>query len=123
MSQEAEEPSGDNLDRVLFGGLSAACVGVLTQLSDKTASLGTFLGWGVLCFALALPLLVGSLLIRLKALTPGRRPRWYFFFDFTGVAAAVGGFAMLFFNMNLVAGGVFVATLFVAVVVFGASQG
>jgi hypothetical protein len=100
------------------GPYALSCVGVLTQLADKTATLGTFLGWGVLCFAVALPLLVGSLLVRLKSSGPRSGRGWQFFFDLVGVVAAVAGFAMLFFNMNPWAGSAFVGTVLLACVLF-----
>jgi hypothetical protein len=113
---EPDDRSSRQLDDWLFGGMAALCAAVLTQLADRPTELKTFLGAGVFCFALALPLLVCSLLVARLRQSP--RTRTQFLADLLGVLAAVAGFAFLFLHVNVWAGGAFVVASVAAGVLF-----
>jgi hypothetical protein len=103
-------------DEWLFGGLAALCAAVLTQLGDKQASLETYLGAGVFCFAVAIPLLVCSLLVTKS--TSARRTRLRIAADLLGVGCAVVGFWCLFLHINFAAGIAFLVTIALAIGLF-----
>jgi threonine/homoserine/homoserine lactone efflux protein len=103
-------------DELFFGGLAAVCVAVMTQLVDKPTPLVTPLGGCVICFALAIPLLVCSLLVT-KA-TRARRTRLRNMADMAGVLIAVLGFVFLFLHINVTAGVVFAGAIAFAIVLF-----
>lgn len=105
-------------DEWLFGGLAAGCAAVMTQMVDRPTDLGTWLGGGVLCFAVALPLLVASLVLIRAAPLTGPRSLFRLIFDLAGSLVAIVGFVCLFFHVNAFAGGAFLASCSVAFVLF-----
>jgi hypothetical protein len=86
------------------------------QLIDKEPRLDTQLGAGLVCFSVALPLLVSSFL--LEVVRPGgekRAPRMLF--DLAGVLLSLAGFVLLLFHLHLVAGGAFLVSAFLCFIV------
>jgi hypothetical protein len=117
MSGDAtDDREADRIDEWLFGGLAALCGAVLTQLVDKPTTLDSYLGVCVFCFALAIPLLVCSLLVA-KA-TSVRRTRLRVVADLLGVVCGVVGFLCLFLHVNFAAGVAFACTIAGSTVLF-----
>jgi hypothetical protein len=117
MSGDApDDREADRIDEWLFGGLAALCAAVLTQLGDKPTTLDSYLGVSVFCFALAIPLLVCSLLVT-KA-TAARRTPLRVVADLAGVVCGVVGFLFLFLHVNFAAGVAFACTIAGACVLF-----
>lgn len=114
---------GRSHDEWLFGGLAAGCAAVMTQMVDRPTDLGTWLGVGVLCFAVALPLLVASLVLIRAAPLVGPRSKFRLIIDLAGSLVAIVGFGCLFFHVNAVAGGAFLASCVGALVLFVALSG
>jgi hypothetical protein len=110
------EPAPQRLDPLLFAGLAGLSAAVVLQLVDKQPMMEKALGAALLCFAVALPLLVSSFLLEVakarKEKTTGRR-----FFDLSGVLLALAGLALLFFHLHPLAGGLFLASVLLCLVV------
>jgi hypothetical protein len=113
---EAPQRSSDRTDRLLFGALSGLSVAVVLQLTDKNLSLDKLLWAALLCFSVALPLLVSSFLLELAPARPVKQtPRRLF--DLTGVVLALAGFVLLFFHLDLLAGSIFLVSVVVCFIV------
>ncbi|MFO0881516.1 MAG: hypothetical protein U0840_29805 [Gemmataceae bacterium] len=103
-------------DNWLFGGLAALCAAVLTQLVDRPVEAFSILGFGVMAFALALPLLVCSAIMGLA--TTRSRSKSRIVMDALGLLSGVAGFVCLFFHISTVAGWVFLGTAGLAMLHF-----
>ena len=115
---------GRTIQGLLYFLLFALCLnGALIApflSSDPDLRLRCALGAGVFCFALAIPLLVCSLLVA-KAAASRPRTRLRILADTFGVLCAVVGFACLFLHINDAAGVAFIATCVLALGLFVAS--
>jgi hypothetical protein len=116
MSAPDEAPSPRGTDRLLFAGLAGMSVAVVLQLLDKQPDFTKVLGFALVCFAVALPILVSSFVLEVavpnKEKRAGRRA-----FDLAGVLLSLVGLGLVFFHMHIVASCAFVAAVaFCAVV-------
>jgi hypothetical protein len=114
MSAPDDAPAPRGIDQLLFAGLAGMSVAVILQLLDKQPDFTKVLGFALVCFAVALPMLVSSFLLEVaipnKEKRTGRRV-----FDLAGVLLSLTGLGLLFLHMHLVA-----SCAFVAAVVFSA---
>src|SRR5262245_12890967 len=107
--QQTPDPNqaAGNPDQILFGGLLVTCVGFLSQLADKSPEWLSFLWCASLCFAVATPFLSASLLLEMRHPTQTSKSPWRLLFDLAGVLSTIASVALVFFNINVWAGGVF----------------
>jgi heme A synthase len=116
MTGDADDREADRIDEWLFGGLAALSAAVLTQLVERPTPLDSYLGACVLCFAVAIPLLVCSLLVAKATSAP--RTKLRVVTDLAGVVIGVVGFLFLFLHVNVYAGVAFAAMVVFAFVLF-----
>jgi hypothetical protein len=109
-------PSSQRIDQLLFAGLAGLSIGTVLQLVDKQPELDRPLGVALLCFAVALPMLVSSFLM--EAIRSGDEKRLgRKLFDLAGVLAAIAGTSLLVFHLNTLVGVAFLGSTFFSVVV------
>jgi hypothetical protein len=110
------EPAPQRIDPLLFAGLAGLSVAAVLQLVDKQPEIEKALGAALLCFAVALPLLVSSFLLEVARAGKEKATRRRFF-DLAGVLLALAGLALLFFHLHPLAGGLFLASALLCLVV------
>jgi hypothetical protein len=116
MSKPEDQSPQQQIDQLLFGGLAGVSMAVILILVEKKPELDNAIGVSLLCFAVALPVLVSSFLMEVKA--PGREKRaGRRSFELSGVLLSLVGILLLFFSLHIVAGCAFVASLVLCVAV------
>ncbi len=113
MSTPAPPKLTERPNWLLFGGLLGLSASAVLQLTGMEADKRTdFSRIAVYCFAVAVPLIGSNLIAEItRPLRLGQRSnRLRTLFGWTGILAAIGGAACCFFHLDLIAGGVFVAT-------------
>jgi hypothetical protein len=101
---------------LLFAGLAGLSVAVVLQLVDKQPAIEKALGVALLCFSVALPVLVSSFLLEVAGASKDKTT-WRRLFDLAGVVLALAGLALLFFHLHPLAGGLFLGSVLVSLVV------
>ncbi len=100
---EAPPRTPERSDQVLFGALAGLSAAFVLQIIDKEPTLDSYLSAALLCFCVALPLLVSSFL--LEVARPGEsKAILRMLFDLAGVLLALAGFVLLVFHIQLLAG-------------------
>lgn len=115
---DAEPPprTPERIDQVLFGALAGLSAAFVLQMIDKQPTLDSFLSAALLCFCVALPLLVASFL--LEVARPGEaKALLRMLFDLAGVSLAVAGFVLLVFHIQLLSGYVILVAVCLSFVV------
>ncbi len=113
---EGPQRTPERLDQLLFGALAGLSVASVLQMIDKQPTFDNFLGASLLCFSVALPVVVSSFL--LEILGPGeKKGTLRRLFDLAGVLLALVGFVLMFFHLQFLAGSIFLASVCLCVVV------
>ncbi len=111
-----DDREADHHDEWLFGGLAALCAAALTQLGNTQAESLSCLGLGILSFAVAIPLLVFSLLV--TRITSIPRTGLRYLADVLGVLFSFVGLSCLILHMNQFAGLAFITTTVIAIILY-----
>ena len=113
---EAASPEHHRLDQLLFASLAGVSVAAVLQLGDNQPTIEHVLGVSLLCFSVALPVLVSSFLLEVAG--PGREKRTgRRLFDLSGVLISLAGLVLLFFHLHVAAGGALLVSAFLCLVV------
>jgi hypothetical protein len=115
---DAEVPSRtpERIDQLLFGALAGLSVAFILQLVDKEPEIDRPLGGALYCFSVALPMVVSSFLLEVAGSgKPKSTPRRIF--DLVGILLSLTGFVFVFFHVHLIAGVIFLASVFLCLIV------
>jgi hypothetical protein len=113
---EARPRTPERIDQLLFGALAGLSVAFILQLVDKEPEIDRSLGMALYCFSVSLPMVVSSFLLevagRHKPKSTLRR-----MFDLAGILLSLAGFVFVFFHVHLIAGGIFLASVALCLIV------
>jgi hypothetical protein len=109
-NSESPQRSTERLDQLLFGAMAGLSVAFILQMIDKQPMLDNYLGAALFCVSAGLPIVASSFLLEvadpLKKKGSLRR-----LFDLTGVLLSLAGFGLSVFHIQLIAGGIFLASV------------